>query len=103
MDIKLPKTKSTPVREGRDRPGKKFGKNVGFGQLEKWLSAATPKAEVQGRVEDDTGKSNGKPTLESQVGRMKRKLEGRVEASASSREDGGRDKDPDLGPEPRKE
>ena len=102
-DIKLPKIKSTPGREGRVNQGKKSGKNVGFGPLEKWLSAAKSKAEVQGRVEDDKDNINDKPMLGTHVGRMKRKLEGREEASASQREGGGKDKDPDICPNPGKE
>ena len=90
------------MREGRVAAGKNLGKNVGFGPLEKWLSAAKSKAEVQGRVEDDIGKGNGKPSLGAQVGRIKRKLEGCEEASASPREGGGQDKDPDICPYPGK-
>ena len=93
---------STPVREGRVKAGKKSGKNVGFGPLEKWLSAAKSKAEVQGRVEDDKD-SNDKPMMGTHVGRMKRKLEGREEASASQREGGEKEKDPDICPNPGKE
>ena len=98
-----PQKKSTPVREGRVKSGKVAGKNVGFGPLEKWLSAAKSKAEVRGRVEDDKASGNNKSILEDHVGKIKRKLEGREEATASQREEGRKEKDPDICPDPRKE
>ena len=76
------------MREGRVKTGKKSGKNVGFGPLEKWLSAATSKAGDQGKVEEGMGRGKGKPRLEPKVGRIKRKLEGSGEAPTSSKEDG---------------
>jgi len=102
-NIKLQR-KSTLVREGRVKAGKVAGKNVGFGPLEKWLSAATSKAEDPGKVEDGTGRGRGRPRLDPQVGRIKRKFEGSGEASASPKEDEQQHgKDPDLGLDPGKE
>ena len=94
---------STPVRQGRVKSGMISGKNVGFGPLEKWLSAAKSKAEVRGRVEDDKASGSDKSILEDHVGKIKRKLEGREEATASQREQGRKEKDPDICPDLRKE
>ena len=54
-------------------------------------------------MEEGKGNRNDKPTLGTQVGRIKRKLDGSMEVSASQREDGGQDKDLDIGPDPVKE
>ena len=91
------------MREGRVKSGKIAGKNVGFGPLEKWLTAATSKTVELGKDGDGTGKGKGR-ALDPQVRSMKRKFEGSSEASASPKEGTGKKyMDPALGLDPGKE